>query len=197
MQPHTWMIDFEDGMIAALREVYPGLLVMGCYFHFTQCLVRKLQEFHLKTLYERDLEFQTLCRQFSALALVPLDLVRESFDLLVASVPQRFVRRLRPWVEYIQVPQITLLSSPFLLLISLLNFPSVFPLFLCGSLLSFSLFDFWSRSHYSHCLKITQNVVFEFLNFGIFHQFNLSGYTVWPQASGYQKLAKMDHFQHF
>ena len=91
MQPHTWMIDFEDGMIAALREVYPGLLVQGCYFHFTQCLVRKLQEFHLKTLYEGNMEFQTLCRQFSALALVPLHLVRESFDLLVASVPQHFV----------------------------------------------------------------------------------------------------------
>ena len=26
-------------------------------------------------------------------------------------------------------------------------------------------------SPYSHCLKITQNVAFEFLNFGIFHQF--------------------------
>ena len=27
--------------------------------------------------------------------------------------------------------------------------------------------DFW---HQTHCLKITQNVAFEFLNFGIFHQ---------------------------
>ena len=26
---------------------------------------------------------------------------------------------------------------------------------------------------------------------------NLSGYTVWPQVSGYQKLAKMDHFWYF
>ena len=26
-------------------------------------------------------------------------------------------------------------------------------------------------SQLSHCLKITQNVAFEFLNFGIFHQF--------------------------
>ena len=142
MQPHTWMIDFEDGMIAALREVYPGLLVQGCYFHFTQCLVRKLQEFHLKTLYEGNMEFQTLCRQFSALALVPLHLVRESFDLLVASVPQHFVARLRPWVEYIQVPQIPLISistayfSP--------QFPRSFSLcfFVALSCLSLSLFDF-------------------------------------------------------
>ena len=26
---------------------------------------------------------------------------------------------------------------------------------------------------------------------------DLSGNTVWPQASGFQKLAKMDHFWHF
>ena len=40
------------------------------------------------------------------------------------------------------------------------------------------------------------------LNFDIFRQFfpiktDLSGNTVWPQASGFQKLAKMDHFWHF
>ena len=53
---------------------------------------------------------------------------------------------------------------------------------------------------FAHCLKITQNVAFEFFNFGIFHQFlsyDLSGNTVRPQASGFQKLAKMEHFWHF
>ena len=56
---------------------------------------------------------------------------------------------------------------------------------------------------YSHCLKITQNVAIEFLNFGIFPpkicpiKTDLSGNTVWLQASGFQKLSKMDHFWHF
>ena len=41
------------------------------------------------------------------------------------------------------------------------------------------------------------------LNFGIFHQFfdlfktDLSGNSVWPQALGFQKLTKLDHFWHF
>ena len=47
----------------------------------------------------------------------------------------------------------------------------------------------------THCLKITQNVAFEFSNFGIFHQFfdliKLTGNTVWLQAPGFQKLAKI------
>ena len=54
----------------------------------------------------------------------------------------------------------------------------------------------------SHCLKITQNVAFDIFNFGIFHHFlsvktDLSGNTVWPQASAFKKLDKMDHFWHF
>ena len=58
----------------------------------------------------------------------------------------------------------------------------------------------WKKNHIwnllesaTQCLKITQNVAFEFFNFGIF----LSGNTVWPKTSVFQKLAKMDHFWHF
>ena len=54
----------------------------------------------------------------------------------------------------------------------------------------------------AHCLKITQNVAFEFLILAFSTNFcliktDLSGNTVWPQASGLQKLVKMDHFWHF
>ena len=46
-------------------------------------------------------------------------------------------------------------------------------------------------------LKITQNVAFEFFNFPRINfcpiQRDLSGNTVWPQATGFQKLVKMDH----
>ena len=90
MQPQTWLIDFEAGMIAALRVEYPGLLVMGCYFHYAQCLVRKLQEFALIVTYETDVEFKVICQQLSALAFVPIPSIRESFDLVVESIPQRY-----------------------------------------------------------------------------------------------------------
>ena len=54
----------------------------------------------------------------------------------------------------------------------------------------------------SQCLKITQNVAFEFFYFGNFTNFysikiDLSGNTAKPQTSGFQKLAKFDHFRHF
>ena len=77
------------------------------------------------------------------------------------------------------------------------------------SVQTFLLWRMWRKcqqvswlSTTARCLKFTQNVPFEFLNFGTFHQFcliktDLSGNTIWPQASGFQKLAKMDHFWHF
>ena len=48
----------------------------------------------------------------------------------------------------------------------------------------------------NQCLKIIQNVAFEFFNFGIIHQFLFNkNLSVFPQA--FQKLAKMGHFWHF
>ena len=58
----------------------------------------------------------------------------------------------------------------------------------------------WDIASTAHYLKITQNVAFEFWHFPpIFCPIktDLSGNTVWPQASGFQKFAKMDHFWHF
>ena len=60
---------------------------------------------------------------------------------------------------------------------------------------------YWNKM-YAQCLKITQNVAFEFLILAFSTNFfpiksDLSGNTVWPQASDFQKLAKMDHLRHF
>ena len=60
----------------------------------------------------------------------------------------------------------------------------------------------WRITEQAQCLKITKNVAFEFFILAFSTNFrpnksDLSGNTVWPQASGFQKLAKMDHFCHF
>ena len=33
---------FETGLLAALKILFPNTIVRGCYFHFTQAIVRKL-----------------------------------------------------------------------------------------------------------------------------------------------------------
>lgn len=34
----TMILDFEKGSRAAMKEVFPGIEMKGCYFHFAQCL---------------------------------------------------------------------------------------------------------------------------------------------------------------
>ena len=62
--------------------------------------------------------------------------------------------------------------------------------------------SFWFCAHPTHWLKITENVVFNFFILAFFTHFStikidLSGNTVWTQASDFQKLAKIDDFGHF
>ena len=69
----------------------------------------------------------------------------------------------------------------------------------------FDLFDRKSdgRQHQSQCLKIDQKVAFDLIPILAFStnfypiKIDMSGNTVWPQTSGFQKLAKMDHFLYF
>ena len=56
---HAWtpeliVTDYEVGLMNAIQTVYPGTKLGGCYFHFTQCLQRKINELGLKTPYETD-----------------------------------------------------------------------------------------------------------------------------------------------
>ena len=53
-----------------------------------------------------------------------------------------------------------------------------------------------------YCLKITQNFAFDFFNCGTSTilcplKIDLSRNTASPQASGFRKPAKVDHFWHF
>ena len=131
MQPQGWLIDFEAGMIAALPRVYPGLPVWGCYFHFCQAIQAWLQRNGLKETYERDMDFAIIIQQFKALAFVPIHLVQQYFDLLVASIHRdhpQYAQMLAGFVDYIQVenPLSSLLSPlSYLLLLSLSSLSSL------------------------------------------------------------------------
>ena len=44
-------IDFEKGMWKAVRELFPGILVKGCFFHYAQACMRHIEEEGLKKAY--------------------------------------------------------------------------------------------------------------------------------------------------
>lgn len=37
----------ENGAISAIKEVYPLAQIVGCFFHYRQCLLRKAKELNI------------------------------------------------------------------------------------------------------------------------------------------------------
>ena len=42
LKPEEILIDFEHAAIKTLTHYFPDVTIMGCYFHFGQCLYRNL-----------------------------------------------------------------------------------------------------------------------------------------------------------
>jgi hypothetical protein len=53
-KPEYVSLDFEMGAIQAFLFCFPTIKIIGCWFHFGQCLFRKIVEIGLKTQYGDD-----------------------------------------------------------------------------------------------------------------------------------------------
>ena len=86
-QPQQVMMDFEQGAIKAFAEEFPGIVVKGCHFHFTQSIWRNIQEIGLVTVYKENKAVRDWLQQFKSLAFVPIDLLPIAFNFLVSIQP--------------------------------------------------------------------------------------------------------------
>ena len=82
------MADFEIALWQALRELrdsgkYPSdLVIKGCYFHFTQAVLRKAMQFNLKKDYYKKSNSggRVFIKWLMLLVLLPLDLMTPTFN---------------------------------------------------------------------------------------------------------------------
>jgi len=88
--PESITMDFEQAMIRAINMLLPNTKVVGCLFHFSQCLRRKVQEIGLSRQYSEndgDNEIQKTIRRVAALAFMKLDDIDEAFTEVVQNMP--------------------------------------------------------------------------------------------------------------
>jgi hypothetical protein len=71
LNPETVMLDFEVAARNAITEVFPMSTLLGCFFHFTQCIWRKAQACDLAVQYRQDPHTQKLVPRVAVLPLVP------------------------------------------------------------------------------------------------------------------------------
>lgn len=88
LQPEKVLTDFETAAINAFRKKIPSASTSGCFFHLSQCVIRKIASVGLKARYENDRDFSVLMKCLPALAFVPEDDVITVFEELVLTLPQ-------------------------------------------------------------------------------------------------------------
>ena len=54
LKPEEILIDFEHAAIKAFTHYFPDVTIMGCFFHFGQCLYRNLCLHGMKSQYAND-----------------------------------------------------------------------------------------------------------------------------------------------
>lgn len=77
VKPAIIMMDFEMAAKRGVRIVFPDVVVKGCYFHYSQCVWRKVQACGLATEFRDNDAFRTLARRAGVLPLVPMPLVED------------------------------------------------------------------------------------------------------------------------
>lgn len=82
VSPQSITIDFETAMMNACRRVFPDASQRGCFFHFSQCILRSIQNHGLKKRYESDANFALNMKILAAIAYVPTIHVTAVFEQL-------------------------------------------------------------------------------------------------------------------
>ncbi|KAE9524411.1 hypothetical protein AGLY_015132 [Aphis glycines] len=105
------MTDFEQGLIDAFTNVFLGAQMRGCFFHFGQCLWRKIQNLpEIRQKYVNDPDFGLKIKQLIVLVFVPVSHIEENFNKFMS---QQFFEDneelLLPLIDYFEE---TLIGRP-------------------------------------------------------------------------------------
>lgn len=85
LRPASVMVDFEQALLGAITDVFKDTRIRGCFFHFGQCIWRKIQCIpEIREKYISNADFALNVKQLMALAFVPIPDVEEKFDELMS-----------------------------------------------------------------------------------------------------------------
>ena len=85
LQPPAVMADFKLALLQAVELQFPSNRIMGCYFHFSQCLWRKVQALGLATAYSPDATVKCFIHKTAALSFVPVPFLRVAWSAIKAN----------------------------------------------------------------------------------------------------------------
>jgi len=100
-KPERILLDFEQGAINAFRFFFKDTKIVGCFFHFGQCLWRKLVESGLQSAYAEDEELRNWFAQCVAIVFIPRRYVQDIFaDKILDEAPYDKYPELDRFTDY-------------------------------------------------------------------------------------------------
>lgn len=78
-KPKKWTLDFEQAMLLAIKECLPDCELHACSFHFGQSFIRGIKSYHLFTIYQKCILFNTKFKALCALQFLEEAIVKETF----------------------------------------------------------------------------------------------------------------------
>lgn len=85
IKPERVTVDFELAAINAVKKLFVGASVHGCFFHLGQNFWKKIQEVGLQLRYGNDASFARNLRMILALAFLPRNKVISAYEILVVT----------------------------------------------------------------------------------------------------------------
>ena len=86
IMPQCCSVDFESATIKILQNLFVGVPVVGCLFHFRQAIWNKLKGIGLTQLYFRDIDFQEWVHMLYGLSYVPTESVVAYYDKVILPI---------------------------------------------------------------------------------------------------------------
>jgi hypothetical protein len=98
------IVDFEVAIQMSALSVFDQLVILGCFFHFGQCLLRKVQSSRMVSAYKSNNDFSKLVRRCISLPFVRLNELQDTVDQLrdVDFEEEEINEMKEEFMEYIQ-----------------------------------------------------------------------------------------------
>ncbi|CAF4328575.1 unnamed protein product [Rotaria sp. Silwood2] len=82
LNPSSILIDFEQGMINAINDIFPQASVKGCHFHFAQNIWKKVKKYNLVKLSKEE-NIRRQIANIIALPLIPTNEINNSMEKII------------------------------------------------------------------------------------------------------------------
>ena len=79
LKPSYILMDFEKAAINASKEIFPDCAVFGCFFHWSQNLLKKLSSLGLKSKYSAETGLFMDIKKLQALSFLPPERIKKAY----------------------------------------------------------------------------------------------------------------------